>query len=46
MTTAAPTTANDVGVRTRGIKLQEKGAGNQQASSEVFEGEVTLRTTK
>jgi hypothetical protein len=40
------TMANDVGVKTRGIKLQEKGAGNQQASSEFFEGGVTLRTTR
>lgn len=40
------TTAKDVGVRTRGVKLKEKGAGKEQPASEFFEGQVVVRTGK
>lgn len=40
------TTAKDVGVRTRGVKLKEKEAGKEQPASEFFEGKVIVRTGK
>ena len=40
------TTANDVGVRTRGIKLKEKEEGKEPTASEFFEGKVIVRTGK
>ena len=40
------TSAKDVGVRTRGIKLKEKEEGKGQPASEFFEGNVIMRTGK
>lgn len=40
------TTAKDVGVKTRGVKLKEKGEGKEQTASEFFEGKVVVRTGK
>jgi len=40
------TTAKDVGVKTRGVKLKEKGEGKELATSEFFEGKVIVRTGK
>ena len=40
------TTANDVGVRTRGVKLKEKETSKDQAASEFFEGNVVVQTGK
>ena len=39
------TKANDVGVRTRGIKIKEKAEG-KEASSEFYEGKVVVQTGK
>ena len=40
------TTAKDVGVKTRGVKLKEKGDGKEPPASEFFEGKVIVRTGK
>lgn len=40
------TNANDVGVKTRGIKLKEKADGTEPASSEFFEDKVIIKTGK
>ena len=40
------TKAADVGVKTRGIKIKEKGEGNAPAASEFFEGKAIVRTGK
>jgi hypothetical protein len=38
------TKASDVAVKTRGIKLKEKTGGKEPASSEFFEGKVSVQT--
>ena len=40
------TVANDVGVRTRGIKLKEREEGKEPAASEFFEVKVIVHTGK
>jgi hypothetical protein len=40
------TKANEIGVRTRGIRLKEKAGGKEAASSEFFEGKAIIRTGK
>ncbi len=40
------TKARDVGIKTRGIKIKEKGEGREPAASEFFEGSVTVHTGK
>lgn len=40
------TKANDIGVKTRGIKLKERSDGKDSATSEFFEGKATIKTGK
>jgi hypothetical protein len=40
------TKTSDVEIRTRGVKIKEKGEGKASAASEFFEGKVTVRTGK
>lgn len=40
------TAANDVGVRTRGVKLKARKDGKESEPSEFFEGKVVVRTEK
>lgn len=40
------TKANEIAVKTRGIKLKEKTGGKGAASSEFFEGKAVIRTGK
>jgi len=40
------TTARDIGIKTRGVKIKEKEDGGKPAASEFFEGSVTVRTGK
>ncbi|TFG90744.1 MAG: DUF4384 domain-containing protein [Syntrophobacterales bacterium] len=38
--------ANDVGIRTRGLKLKERGEGKKPTVSEFFEGKLIVHTEK
>jgi len=40
------TTAKDVGVKTRGVKLKQREEGKEPTMSEFFEGKVVVRTGK